>query len=103
MARKDTGDSQLGNPDHPHLTPTWNGALGLKGDHKCTGKTGQERAWGERRAQLPSVEGHVGSGRGAGYFTHTILGWFTIVLLLGALVTPFYRTWKTAGISVNLP
>lgn len=51
--------------------------------------------------QLPSVEGHLIT-RCAGYFTYTILGLFTILLLLGVLVTSFYRTWKTAGISVNL-
>lgn len=27
---------------------------------------------------------------------------FTIALLLWALITSFYRSWKTAGISINL-
>lgn len=53
--------------------------------------------------QIPSVEGHLGSRCGARYFTYTISGLFTTALLLGTLVTSFYRSWNTAGISISLP
>lgn len=64
---------------------------------------GQKQVWGKGRVQLPSVEGHLGPRCGARYFTDTVSGLLTTALLSGTLVTSFYRSWRTAGISVNLP
>lgn len=64
---------------------------------------GQKQVWGKGRVQLPSVEGHLGSRCGAGYFTYTVSGLFITALLLGTLVTSFYRSWRTIGISVSQP
>lgn len=57
----------------------------------------------DRGARAGLGERHLGSRCVAEYFTYTISELFTIALLLWALITSFYRSWKIVGISVNLP